>query len=212
MNNEKAGDIGQHFKGRRSKRGISFSVQDKLNILKALDDFGVKYIEAGNPGSNPKDIEFFEKAKNIKLKNATLCAFGSTRRKNIPVDQDQNVLSLLKADTKTVVIFGKNWDLHIREILNASLEENLELVYDTLKFFKDKGKKVIYDAEHFFDGYKANPEYSLKVLEVANKAGADTLCLCDTNGDAFPKKSMRLQKRWRKDCQEESWEYIVIMI
>lgn len=166
--------------------GISFSVQDKLYIIKALDDFGVSYIEAGNPGSNPKDIEFFEKAADLKLKNAVLCAFGSTRRKNLKVECDENVLSLLAANTKAVAIFGKTWDLHVKEILNASLEENLSLVYDTVSFFKNKGKEVIFDAEHYFDGYKANPEYALKVLDEAKRAGADVLCLCDTNGGTSP--------------------------
>jgi 2-isopropylmalate synthase len=174
--------------------GISFSVQDKLNIISALDDFGVKYIEAGNPGSNPKDIEFFEKASKIQLKNATLCAFGSTRRKNLKVEEDENVVSLLKADTKAVAIFGKVWDLHIKDILNASLEENLQLVSDTINFFKQKGKEVIFDAEHFFDGYKANAEYAVKVLEVASNAGADVLCLCDTNGGCFPQEIFEITK------------------
>ena len=166
--------------------GVSFSVSDKLNIIRALDEFGVAYIEAGNPGSNPKDIEFFERVKDLKLKNAVLCAFGSTRRKNLTVTEDKNVLSLLKADTKAVAIFGKTWDLHVREILNATLEENLELVYDTLKFFKEQGKEVIFDAEHYFDGCKANREYAFQVLDAAVKAGSDVLCLCDTNGGCTP--------------------------
>lgn len=175
--------------------GISFSVQDKLNIIKALDAFGVKYIEAGNPGSNPKDIEFFEKAAQIQLKNATLCAFGSTRRKNLKVEDDCNVMSLLNADTKAVAIFGKSWDLHITEILHATLEENLELIYDTLHFFKEKGKEVIFDAEHFYDGYKANPEYAVEVLAAADRAGADVLCLCDTNGGCFPQEIYEITKK-----------------
>lgn len=166
--------------------GVSYSVQDKLNIVKTLDDFGVTYIEAGNPGSNPKDIEFFNKAKKLKLKNAKLCAFGSTKRKNIRVEDDENVVSLLNAETETVVIFGKSWDLHVTEILSATLEENLELVYDTLKFFKDKGKEVIFDAEHFYDGYKENTEYAMAVLSAAERAGADVLVLCDTNGGCMP--------------------------
>jgi len=166
--------------------GISFSVQDKLNIVKTLDDFGVAYIEAGNPSSNPKDIEFFEKVASLKLKNAKLCAFGSTRRKNITVEQDDNVLSLLKANTEVVAIFGKCWDLHVTEILHATLEENLLLVEDTLRFFKDKNKEVVFDAEHFFDGYKANKPYAMQVLDAAVKGGADVLCLCDTNGGASP--------------------------
>lgn len=175
--------------------GISYSVQDKLNIIKALDKLGVKYIEAGNPGSNPKDIEFFEKASQIKLKNACLCAFGSTRRKNLKVEEDCNVLSLLNANTQTVAIFGKSWDMHVTKILNATLEENLELVYDTLHFFKSKGKEVIFDAEHFFDGYKANPNYAMKVLEVAVKAKADVLCLCETNGGCMPEEVYSITKK-----------------
>jgi len=166
--------------------GISFSVQDKLNIVQTLDDFGVAYIEAGNPGSNPKDIEFFEKASALKLRHARLCAFGSTRRKNISVEQDENVVSLLKANTQTVVIFGKSWDLHVTEILHATLEENLALVTDTLRFFKEHDKEVLFDAEHFFDGYKANPAYALQVLDAAVAGGADALVLCDTNGGASP--------------------------
>ena len=166
--------------------GISFSVQDKINIIKALDSFGVKYIEAGNPGSNPKDIEFFERAKSLDLKNSVLCAFGSTHRKNMKVDEDENVLSLLKAETKAVSIFGKVWDMHVTDIIKATLSENLKLVYNTVKFFKDNGKEVIFDAEHYFDGYKANPKYALDVLSEAVRAGADVLCLCDTNGGATP--------------------------
>ncbi len=166
--------------------GISFSVSDKLSIVRALDDFGVAYIEAGNPGSNPKDIDFFNKVKGMKLKNAKLCAFGSTRRKNLAVEVDPNVLSLLDADTDTIVIFGKSWDLHVQKILNATLDENLVLVSDTIAFFKQHGKEVIFDAEHYFDGYKANPEYAINVLKAAVKAGADSICLCDTNGGASP--------------------------
>ncbi|HOK82325.1 MAG: citramalate synthase [Clostridiales bacterium] len=166
--------------------GISFSVQDKLNIVKALDDFGVAYIEAGNPGSNPKDIEFFEKARGLKLKHAKLCAFGSTRRKNLKVEDDPQVKSLLNAGTQTVVIFGKSWDLHIKEILGITKEENLSLVYDTVSYLKANGKEVIFDAEHFFDGYKADPECALSVLDAAERGGADVLTLCDTNGGTLP--------------------------
>ena len=166
--------------------GIAFSVEDKLNIVKALDDFGVAYIEAGNPGSNPKDLEFFGRVKGIALKHARLCAFGSTRRRDIPVEEDANVRSLLKADTGTVVIFGKAWDLHVTGILRASLEENLAMISDTLRFFKEKGREVIFDAEHFFDGYRANPDYAMETLKAAAQSGADVLCLCDTNGGSYP--------------------------
>lgn len=178
--------------------GISYSVQDKLNIVKTLDDFGVAYIEAGNPGSNPKDIEFFQRVKELKLKNAVLCAFGSTRRKGVRVEDDANVKSLLDADTKAVAVFGKSWDLHIREILNISKEENLSLVYDTVSYLKRHGKEVIFDAEHFFDGYKANPQCALDVLSAAVKGGADVLALCDTNGGALPDEIYLITKTVRE--------------
>lgn len=166
--------------------GISFSVQDKLNIVKALDSFGVSYIEAGNPGSNPKDLKFFEAVKDIKLENAKLCAFGSTARSNAPVSDDANVQSMLEADTPAVAVFGKSWNLHVTEILKISLEENLRIVKETVAYLKSYGKEVIFDAEHFFDGYKNAPEYAMKVLSAACDGGADVLCLCDTNGGTLP--------------------------
>jgi len=165
---------------------ISFSVSDKLNIMHALDEFGVSYIEAGNPGSNPKDLEFFEKAAKTTLKHAKLCAFGSTRRKDRIAESDENVASLLRANTEVVVIFGKTWDLHVRDILNAEPQENLDMIADTVAYLKSKGKEVIFDAEHFFDGYIANPDYAMQVLRTAADAGADMLCLCDTNGGKLP--------------------------
>ena len=162
--------------------GISFSVQDKLFIVQALDSLGVTYIEAGNPGSNPKDLEFFEEVKKIQLENSELCAFGATRRKDISCEDDANLQSLLKADTDTVVFFGKTWDFQVTEILKASLEENLAMIKETAEFLCAAGKKVIYDAEHFFDGFEANPEYSLKTLHAAIDGGAVSLVLCDTKG------------------------------
>ena len=166
--------------------GVAFSVIDKLNIVKALDAFGVDYIEAGNPGSNPKDIEFFQLVHDLKLKHAKLCAFGSTCRKGKVPQEDSNVLSLIDAHTDVVAIFGKTWDLHVLKVLNTTLEENLRLVRDTVAYFKQAGKEVIFDAEHFIDGYKANADYSMQVLQAADEAGADVLCLCDTNGGATP--------------------------
>lgn len=166
--------------------GISFSVQDKLNIVKKLDEFGVTYIEAGNPGSNPKDLRFFEALKDVSLKQAKICAFGSTARSNIPVEEDKNLISLLSAETPCVSVFGKSWDLHVTEILKISLEENLRIVTETLAYLKSRGKEVIFDAEHFFDGYKANPEYAMQVLGAAVSGGAEVLCLCDTNGGCIP--------------------------
>jgi 2-isopropylmalate synthase len=166
--------------------GVSFSVSDKIEIVKTLDEFGVRYIEAGNPGSNPKDMEFFRSAAGLALKNARLVAFGSTKRKNIAVEDDGNVMSLLQANTDVVAVFGKSWDLHATEILNTTLEENLSCVRETVRFFKGKGKEVIFDAEHFFDGYKNNPVYAMRVLEAAKEGGADVLVLCDTNGGTLP--------------------------
>ncbi|NLI61084.1 MAG: citramalate synthase [Clostridiales bacterium] len=166
--------------------GISFTVNDKLRIARRLDDLGVDYIEAGNPGSNPKDLEFFSKIKNRPLKHAKLVAFGSTRRPNIKANEDANVRALLTAETPAVSIFGKSWDFHVTDIIRTSLEENLNMIYDTISFLKGQGKEVIFDAEHFFDGYKANRDYAMKSLKVASDAGADWLVLCDTNGGCFP--------------------------
>ena len=166
--------------------GISFSVRDKINIVKALDAFGIDYIEAGNPGSNPKDLQFFEQVRALTLSHAKLCAFGSTRRYSVTSEQDANLQSILQADTPAVAIFGKSWDLHVTDILNITLPQNLEIVEDTLRYLKSHGKEVIFDAEHFFDGYKANRDYALSVLDAAVKGGADCLCLCDTNGGCLP--------------------------
>ena len=166
--------------------GISFSVEDKIRLLELLDGHGIGYIEAGNPGSNPKDLEFFARARAIRLKHTRLAAFGSTRRRGVEVEQDGNVQSLLLADTPVVVIFGKSWDFHVTDILRATLDENLAMIRETLAFFKAKGKEVIYDAEHFFDGYKHHPDYAVNTLCAAVEGGADALVLCDTNGGAFP--------------------------
>ncbi len=166
--------------------GISFSVEDKIKIVKVLDSLGISYIEAGNPSSNPKDIEFFEKIKEVKLENSKLVAFGSTRRRDIKVEEDKNVQSLLSANTEVVAIFGKSWDFHVTDIIKTTLEENLNMIKETMAFFKNHGKEVVFDAEHFFDGYKANPEYAMQALKAAVDGGADCLALCDTNGGMFP--------------------------
>ncbi|TCO73103.1 citramalate synthase [Marinisporobacter balticus] len=175
--------------------GVSFSVEDKLKIVKSLDRLGVSYIEAGNPGSNFKDLEFFKRVKEINLKTSKLTAFGSTRRKNISVKEDENVQSLLTANTEVVAIFGKAWDFHVTDIIKTSLEENLRMIEETIRFLKEKGKEVIFDAEHFFDGYKENPAYALAVLKVARDGGADCLALCDTNGGAFPNEVYEVTKK-----------------
>jgi 2-isopropylmalate synthase len=178
--------------------GISFSVKDKLNIVKALDDLGVEFIEAGNPGSNPKDLEFFEEVKKLQLKTSKLVAFGSTRRRNINVEDDTNVKSLLKADTEYIAIFGKSWDFHVIDIINTTLEENLKMIEDTISYLVSKGKKVVFDAEHFFDGYKANKEYAIKSLQAASKSGAVNLALCDTNGGCMPDEIYNITKEVSK--------------
>lgn len=166
--------------------GISFTVEDKLKVAARLDKLGVDYIEAGNPGSNPKDLEFFEKVMKLKLTTSKIIAFGSTRRANIKVEEDSNVQSLLSAGTEAIAVFGKSWDFQVTDILKTTLDENLKMIYDTIIFFKQHGKTVVYDAEHFFDGYNANPSYALETLKTAYKAGADTICLCDTKGASLP--------------------------
>jgi 2-isopropylmalate synthase len=167
-------------------QGISYSVEDKLKIVEALDNLGVSYIEAGNPGSNPKDMEFFKRAAELKLKHAKIIAFGATRKVGIEAAKDKNLQSLLSAGTDALCIFGKSWDYQVTDILRTTLEENLAMISDTIRYLKSHGKEVIFDAEHFFDGYKANPDYSVQVLKVAAEAGADCLVLCDTNGGSFP--------------------------
>jgi len=174
--------------------GVSFSVGDKLKILKVLDKLGISYIEAGNPGSNSKDLQFFKEARKIKLENSKLVAFGSTRRKNISVIEDDNLKSLLEAETSVIAIFGKSWDLHVTDIIQTELDENLAMIRDTIAFLKDYRKEIIFDAEHFFDGYKNNREYALKTLQAAVDGGADWLVLCDTNGGAFPHEVFEITK------------------
>ncbi|MGC9944634.1 MAG: citramalate synthase [Verrucomicrobiota bacterium] len=166
--------------------GINFSVADKLRIAEKLDSFGVHYIEGGWPGSNPRDIEFFAQAAKKKFKNAKLAAFGSTRKKDTPVEQDDQVRLLIAAGTPVVTIFGKTSLLHVKEVLRCSSDENLAMIGDTVRFLKDHGKFVIYDAEHAFDGYKLDAEYALATWQAAEKAGADFVVLCDTNGGCLP--------------------------
>ncbi|MFA3783629.1 citramalate synthase [Melioribacteraceae bacterium 4301-Me] len=166
--------------------GVNLSVQDKLLIAKRLDEFGIDIIEGGWPGSNPKDEEFFQRAKSLQLSHAKLCAFGSTARSLNNVEGDSNLNALLKAETPVVAIFGKTWRLHSQKSLGLTDEENEELIYQSVKYLTSKGKRVIFDAEHFFDGYKDDPSFSYKMLNAAVKGGADTLVLCDTNGGSLP--------------------------
>lgn len=166
--------------------GISLSLDDKLKIAQRLDAFGIDYIEGGWPGSNPKDLSFFKEVKKLALKYSKIAAFGSTRRANHKVSEDANIQALLDAKTKTVTIFGKSWDMHVTDVFKTSLKENLAMVHDSVAFLKEKKLEVIYDAEHFFDGFKSNPEYALQTVEEAARAGADVVVLCDTNGGTLP--------------------------
>ena len=174
--------------------GITFSVADKLRIAERLDAFGVHYIEGGWPGSNPRDIEFFELAKRRTFRRARLAAFGSTRRKDVRADEDAQVRLLIDAETPVVTIFGKTWLLHVREVLQTSPEENLAMIADTVRFLKARGKTVVYDAEHAFDGCKDDREYALATWRAAEAAGADVVTLCDTNGGSLPQEVLEITR------------------
>lgn len=165
---------------------VSFSAEDKVRVAQKLDELGVHYIEGGWPGANPKDIEFFRIMKTTPLQHASVIAFGSTRKASNSVHKDQNLKALLAAETKTITLFGKTWSLHVTDALGISLAKNLELIGDSIAHLKSKGRRVFYDAEHFFDGYKTNPEYALNTIRKAVAAGAERVILCDTNGGAMP--------------------------
>ncbi len=175
--------------------GISLSCNDKLKIAQKLDEFGVDYIEGGWPGSNPKDAEFFERRGELKLKHAKIAAFGSTRYKNTTCEADANIQALVAANTPVVTLVGKSWDLHVHHILETDEEENLEMISESVRYFKERNKEVIYDAEHFFDGYKANPDYAMLTLKAAVQGGADCLVLCDTNGGSTPWEVEEIARR-----------------
>lgn len=166
--------------------GICFSSEDRLKVLTALDELGVSYIEAGTPTSNPKDAEFFKEIRQLKLKNAKIAAFGSTHKVGVSVNDDPGIKALENTGAEVITVFGKSWDLHVYEVLKTDLKTNLKIIYDTVKHFKSMGKEVIFDAEHFFDGYKANKGYALSCIDAAAQAGADIVTLCDTNGAVFP--------------------------
>ena len=165
---------------------INFSAEDKVRIAKKLDSVGIHYIEGGWPGSNPKDVQFFEAAKGLLFKYSRLTAFGSTRRKNTRPEEDQNIIALLQSETPAVCIFGKTWDLHVKKVMANTLKENLAMIFDSVAYLRSQGREVIYDAEHFFDGYKNNPGYAMKTIGAAVSGGADVIVLCDTNGGTLP--------------------------
>jgi 2-isopropylmalate synthase len=166
--------------------GISFSLEDMVKIAKRLDEAGFDYIEGGWPGSNPKHEEFFQAIQSVTLKHAKIAAFGSTRRASLRADQDPNLIALVESGAPVATIFGKTWDFHATEALRVPLDQNIEMIYDSVKFLKEQGKEVFFDAEHYFDGWKANPDYAIKTLKAAAAAGADCVILCDTNGGCIP--------------------------
>ena len=168
------------------QESISFSVADKLKIAQRLDELGVQFIEGGWPGANPKDTEFFAKAQDLNLKQSTLVAFGSTKHPDSKASKDVNLQALVEAKTEAVTIVGKSWDLHVTHVLETSLDDNIRLITESVGYLKSKGLTVLFDAEHFFDGYKANPAYAIQTVAAATEAGADYVVLCDTNGGALP--------------------------
>lgn len=184
------------------REGISLSLQDKLRIAQRLDQFGVHYIEGGWPGSNPKDAEFFNAVKGMTFEHAKIAAFGSTRRRDIRPEDDPNLQALLEAETPVVTLVGKSWDLHVRDVLNTDNEENLAMIGESVAYMAQQGKEVVYDAEHFFDGYKANPEYALLTVKVAAENGAACVTLCDTNGGCLPWEVARITREVRSALPE----------
>jgi len=174
--------------------GISFSVVDKLHIARKLDELGIHYIEGGWPGSNPKDAEFYKKVKGISLKNARIVGFGSTRRRDTRAEEDNNLIMLVEAGVKIATLVAKSSDLQVVRVLKTTLEENLSMIADSIRYLKSKGIDVFFDAEHYFDGYKSDAHYALKTLEVAADVGADCLVLCDTNGGALPDEILEAVK------------------
>lgn len=166
--------------------GFTLSANDKIRVAQRLDDFGVAFIEGGWPGSNPKDVEFFERARDMQWKNALITAFGSTCRVKGGPEDDANIRALLNSHTPVCTIFGKTWTLHVREVLQTTNEDNLRIIEQSVAYLKANGKRIIYDAEHFFDGYKADSAYALETLQAAIRGGAETVVLCDTNGGTLP--------------------------
>ncbi len=175
--------------------GISLSCDDKLKIARKLDEFGAHYIEGGWPGSNPKDAEFFARQNELHLNQAKVAAFGSTRYKGKTCDTDANIQALVQANTPVVTLVGKSWDLHVKHILETDAEENLDMISESVAYFKARNKEVVYDAEHFFDGYKANPDYTMLTLQAAVTGGADWVVLCDTNGGSTPWEIEEITRR-----------------
>ncbi len=178
--------------------GVSFSLEDKLAIARCLDELGVDYIEGGYAASNPKEMQFFQEVSQLDLKNSRVVAFGSTRRANSSVSDDTGLNAVLACKTRAATLVGKTWDLHVTQVLGCSLDENLTLCSESVRYLKKQGLETIFDAEHFFDGYRQNPEYAMKVLAAAAEAGADVLVLCDTNGGSMPEQIYDITKAVRE--------------
>ncbi len=177
---------------------VSFTLEDKLRIALKLDELGIDFVEGGWPGSNPKDMLFFKEIKKYDLKNIKITAFGSTAKAGEKIEKDSNIQTLLKSDAQWITIFGKTWDFHVREALRISLDDNLKLIENSVAYLTKKGRKVIYDAEHFFDGYRANPDYAFKTVAAAIEGGAELICLCDTNGGTIPSVLEKIIKDFKK--------------
>ncbi|MBN1931976.1 MAG: citramalate synthase [Desulfobacterales bacterium] len=182
---------------------ISFSAEEKIKIAQRLDDLGIHYIEGGWPGSNPRDMHFFDLARQIEFKTARLTAFGATHRPGIDPAEDENLKALIDSGASSVTIFGKSWDLHVEQVMHINLETNLSMIYETIAYLKTYHREVIYDAEHFFDGYKENSEYAIKTLMAALKGGADMIVLCDTNGGSLPLEVESMVREVRKIFSEK---------
>ncbi|MFW6006686.1 MAG: citramalate synthase [Bacillota bacterium] len=179
--------------------GISFTLADKLKIVRRMDQLGIDYIEGGWPGSNPKDEEFFKEVQKFDLKKSQITAFSSTRRPGIKAKNDANINKLIESGVNVVAIFAKSWDFHVTEALEVSLDENLDMIYDTVSYLKENGLTVFFDGEHYFDGFKSNPEYALKTLTTAEEAGADLHIPCDTNGGLLPEEIKEIFVKTKKE-------------
>ena len=182
---------------------VSFTLEDKLRIVEQLDNLGIHYIEGGFPGANPKDTKFFQEVKSFHLKKSRIVAFGSTRKVSNKAKADPNIEALINAETSHVTVVGKSWDFHVTEALGVTLKQNLEMIEDSIAYLKSKGKYIFFDAEHYFDGFKYNPEYALQTLKVSIRAGADCLVLCDTNGGSMPGEIGRIIKNTRRECKAD---------
>jgi 2-isopropylmalate synthase len=193
------------------REGLALSVSDKLNIAHYLDDLGIPFIEGGWPGANPKDIDFFNRIKQEPLSQAQLVAFCSTRRPQSKLVDNSFLYSVLKAETQWVTVFGKSWDLHVTEGLQTTLTENLEMITDSISFFRSQGRRVIYDAEHWFDGYRYNSEYALETLQAAIAAGAEWIVLCDTNGGSLPSQITSIVTQVKAFFQSSQFEFLPLL-